>query len=389
MTATQRDRFEHRSPYAIHDEAARGRRFPEPRGAEPLFETDRRRVLHSTAFRRLVQKTQVFVSHEGDHFRTRLTHTLEVASHARRIARRLRVNESLAEAIALAHDLGHPPFGHAGEKALAELMADHGGFEHNVQSFRVVDVLEHPYPAFRGLNLTFEVREGLVKHCTPYDRPEVSSGRDPALRELFDAGPMPPLEGQVANLADVIAYTLHDIEDGLMQTMLDGDALMSCRLWRETAEPILRLWPERPLPALRRPILDALADRLIDDAADATTAAISAAGVAEADAVRRHSSPLAVHSGPMQTQIEELHALLWDRVYRNYRVVRMDAKARRLIRQLFAAYVREPNLMPPRWAGRVGEQGPQRVACDYVAGMTDRFCRHECARLFDPESQEE
>ncbi|MFO0972513.1 MAG: deoxyguanosinetriphosphate triphosphohydrolase [Phycisphaerae bacterium] len=366
--------------WAVPDHVTRGRRHAEPAAEAAPFELDRQRVLHCAAFRRLVGKTQVFVTHEGDHFRTRLTHTLEVAQVARRIARRLGLNEALADAVALAHDLGHPPFGHAGEKALAELMADQGGFEHNVQSLRVVDYLEHPYPTFRGLNLTFELREGLIKHCTPYDKP-TAPPRD--AEELFAAGPLPPLEGQVANLADQIAYTVHDVEDGLMQGLLDEEALAAAALWRESAEPVRREWPRLATPAVRRPILDALAERLVGDAVLETSARLAQAG-ADVD-VRRGPGPLAAFSAEMSARLRELQSLLLRRVYRHHHVVRMDAKARRLIRELFAAYVAEPALLPPRYGERIAEQGAARVACDYIAGMTDRYCRAECARLFDPE----
>lgn len=370
--------------FAVAVDRARGRSHAEPSEADFCFEVDRRRILQSTAFRRLMHKTQVFVTHEGDHFRTRLTHTLEVAAHAQRLAGRLGLNVSLAAATALAHDLGHPPFGHAGEATLAELMADHGGFEHNLQSLRVVDYLEHPYPAFRGLNLCFELRESLVKHCTPYDRPPASRSVDPAVRELLDSGSFPPLEGQVASVADVMAYTLHDLEDGLMEGMVDEPALMVVDLWREAAEPIRSRWPDAPLRAVRRPILDGLASRLIEDVEACTRKRLAAAKVATVDDVRRASQPLVAFSDRTAKRLAELQDLLRRRVYRHHRVVRMDSKARRLVRELFEAYRGEPVLMPPRFAERIDEQGRERVICDYIAGMTDRFCRQECARLFDP-----
>ncbi len=373
------------APYAVHAAMARGRRHSEPPPNDPPFEFDRRRILHSAAFRRLMQKTQVFISHEGDHFRTRLTHTLEVVAHAQRIAGRLRLSAPLAGAVALAHDLGHPPFGHAGEKALAELMTSHGGFEHNVQSLRVVDYLEHPYPAFRGLNLSFELRESLIKHSTPYDRPESAAPADAATRELLDSGPFPPLEGQVANVADQIAYSIHDVEDGLMQSMLSEEALMSCALWREAAEPVRRQHPQAQIAAVRRPILDGLADALAADVVAEGNARIAAAGAKTVDDVRRAAGPLIDFSSAMQTKLSEFQDLLRRAVYRHHHVVRMDAKARRLIRELFAAYIAEPRLLPPRYAERITEQGAPRVICDYIAGMTDRYCRTECARLFDPE----
>lgn len=373
--------------YAVHDDRSLGRPHAETpadlaAGADSPFEIDRRRILHCTAFRRLVHKTQVFVSHEGDHFRTRLTHTLEVTAHAQRLARRLNLNATLAGAVAMAHDLGHPPFGHAGEKALNELMAGRGGFEHNVQSLRVVDYLEHPYPAFRGLNLSFELRESLIKHCTPYDRPDESATSDPTLAALYACGPLPPLEGQVANLADLIAYSLHDLEDGLMQGMLDESLLAESTLWRDAFGRVRAQWPDRPLVGIRRPVLDAIADRLVQDVAEESARRI--AGVKTVDDVRRAGRPLIAFSGDMQERVDALQRILMTHVYRNHRVVRMDAKARRLIRDLFQAYCDEPYLMPQRYVERIAEQGLERVVCDYVAGMTDRFCRQECARLFDP-----
>lgn len=371
--------------YAVNAVASRGRRHAEPPLTDPPFEFDRRRILHSAAFRRLMHKTQVFVSHEGDHFRTRLTHTLEVVAHAQRVAGRLRLSAPLAGAVALAHDLGHPPFGHAGEKALAELMQAHGGFEHNVQSLRVVDYLEHPYPAFRGLNLHFELRESLIKHSTPYDRPESAAPADPVTRELLDSGPLPPLEGQVANVADQIAYTVHDVEDGLMQNMLNEEVLMSCALWREAAEPVRRQHPQSAIAAVRRPILDNLADALAADVVSESNARIVNAAAQSVDDVRRAAGPLVDFSSHMQTKLTDFQALLRRAVYRHHHVVRMDAKARRLIRELFTAYVADPRLLPPRYADRIPEQGAERVICDYIAGMTDRYCRTECARLFDPE----
>jgi dGTPase len=335
------------------------------------------------AFRRLRYKTQVFVTDCGDHFRTRLTHTLEVEVQAQRIARLLCVNDRLAGAIALAHDLGHSPFGHAGESALADLMKDHGGFEHNLQSLRVVDYLEHPYPDFRGLNLSFEVRESLIKHSTRFDHPDRVSP-DPQSKPLLDSGPQAPLEGQVANLADAIAYTLHDIEDGLVEAALSTDVLRSSRIWREAADPIQKRHPEAPLHAIRRPVLDQIARRLHADATEETHRRIAAAGVRSVDDVRAIAAQLVGFSDGIQKDIDELQGILVESVYRNHRVVRMDSKARRLVRELFEAYLAEPRLMPERFTARTTDQGLRRVICDYVAGMTDRFCQEEHRRIFAP-----
>jgi dGTPase len=371
--------------YAVADEASRGRVHADalPAGQSP-FEFDRTRILNCMAFRRLMHKTQVFVTEGGDHFRTRLTHTLEVAAQAQRVARLLRLNVGLAGAIALAHDLGHPPFGHAGEVALAALTEAHGGFEHNLQSLRVVDYLEHPYPAFRGLNLTFELRESLIKHRTRYDKPDSGFALDEHARPLLEAGPMPSLEGQAANLADTIAYTLHDIEDALTECGLTEDALNRCAVWRAAAQGVRKQYPSQPLHAVRRPILDEIAGRLVEDAAAESQRRIAAAQVVDPDAARRHDGTLIAFSREVGAGIEELQTLLTQWVYRNHRVIRMDSKARRLIRELFGAYLAEPDLLPPRFASRVPDQGPHRVTCDYIAGMTDRFCQQEHRRLYGP-----
>jgi len=393
--------------FAVHDSASRGRVHPEDAAfGDSPFDLDRHRITTAAAFRRLMHKTQVFIAGEsGDHFRTRLTHTLEVAAQAERLARLLRVNHRLAEAIALAHDLGHPPFGHAGELALAERMSRHGGFEHNLQSLRVVDYLEHPYPAFRGLNLSFELRESLVKHRTPFDHPDVPGqdkvltcpgGKDEGrqgegdapfgsfLRPLLDTGPQCPLEGQIANLADAIAYTLHDIEDGIGESALNEDILSGSSLWQEAAAPVRAAHPSANLFAVRRPILDRLADMVITDAAAESTRRLTGAAPADVDAVRAQAEDLIALSHEMLTAVSQLQGILLEAVYRNHRVVRMDAKARRLVRDLFDAYVAEPQLMPRRFESRVAEQGVHRVVCDYIAGMTDRFCQQEHQRLFAP-----
>lgn len=374
-------------PCAVTRDNTRGRRHDEsgaPADGCP-FESDRQRILNCMAFRRLMHKTQVFVTDCGDHFRTRLTHTLEVVAQAQRLSRMIGINERLAGAIALAHDLGHAPFGHAGEKALAELMKDHGGFEHNLQSLRVVDYLEHPYPAYRGLNLLFELRESLVKHETRYDKPQPARiAADPATQPLVASGPSAPLEGQVANLADAIAYTLHDVEDGLVEGALSESDLAVCRLWRDAAGQVRRAHPDSPLPAIRRPILDLIARRLVEDAAEESRRRIAAANVKHVDDVRNHAAALVSYSPEMSGEVEQLSAVLLRGLYQNHRVVRMDSKARRLIRELFAAYKAEPRLMPERFASRAAEQGLPRVICDYVAGMTDRYCQEEHRRLFAP-----
>jgi dGTPase len=378
-------------PYAVRADRSVGRKHPEPapsplhRGehgvgdrydeAHDAFALDRHRIVHSAAFRRLQYKTQVFVTHEHDHFRTRLTHTLEVADIARRLACALSVNATLAEAIALAHDLGHPPFGHAGEQALAARMGEHGGFEHNVQSLRIVEYLEHPYPPFRGLNLTHEVREGLAKHETKFDRP--------GWHELID-GTRAPIEAQIASVADRIAYDCHDLEDAIGAKFVDGRELEGVPLWRETSEPTFGQYGHRPLPAVRRPILDALEEALLADIVEETTRRVRAARVQTADDVRAAGEDLVALSGPMAEKLAVLEGFLLTHLYRHHRLIRMDDKARRFIDRLFDAYVQTPGLLEPRFAERIPEQGLHRVVCDYVAGMTDRFCQDEYKRLFEP-----
>ncbi len=363
-------------PYAVTAEHSRGREHPEPLPARvDPFAFDRQRVLHSAAFRRLEYKTQVFVTGEHDHYRTRLTHTLEVSSVARRLCTALQVNVAVGELIALTHDLGHPPFGHAGEVALAGFMRDHGGFEHNAQSLRTIEYLEHPYPMFRGLNLSYEVRESLAKHCTIYDKP--------GCHPLAD-GTGAPIEGQIANLADRVAYDCHDIEDAFEPGLLSEKDLASVDLWCEAAAEPRTRWPDLPLGAVRRPILDALEGLMLDDIVAESRGRIGAAKIESLDDIRACSAPLVAFSVKMESRLGELEAFLRERVYRHPRLIRMDTKAARFIHHLFTAYLAEPRLLPPRFVSRIAEQGAHRVVCDYIAGMTDRFCQDEYKRLFEP-----
>ncbi|MCP4589306.1 MAG: deoxyguanosinetriphosphate triphosphohydrolase [bacterium] len=379
------------APLVVHAVDSHGRRHVEPEIAgdiEPTapprdaFELDRQRVFSSASFRRLKYKTQVFVTTEHDHFRTRLTHTLEVAQVARRLARALGVNEVLAEVIALAHDLGHAPFGHAGEVTLRRMMQGHGGFEHNLQSLRVVDYLEHPYPPFRGLNLTYETREGLAKHATPYDQPDAGASGDPALAELNASGRWPTIEGQIACVADTIAYDTHDLEDAIGATLLTESKLDGVELWHQAAAPVRAAYPDAALPAVRRPILDRLADLLTADVVEASTLRAKTSPAADVDGVRRAPQTIVGFSAPMQTRVEALQAFLKKEVYRHERLMRMDEQAPRFLERLFEAYLNSPDRLPPRFAGRVAEQGVHRVVCDYLAGMTDRFCEEDYKRLF-------
>lgn len=363
-------------PYAVTAANSRGREHAEslPPSIDP-FALDRQRVLHATAFRRLEFKTQVFVSGEHDHFRSRLTHTLEVASIARRLCAALQLNGAVGELIALTHDLGHPPFGHAGESALQALMTNHGGFEHNAQSLRVVEYLEHPYPPFRGLNLSYEVRESLAKHCTLYDRP----GDHP----LAD-GTQAPLEGQIANLADRVAYDCHDLEDATLAGLVEGRDLRDLSLWSEAAQEVRRTYPKSPLAAVRRPILDNLETLLLQDIIRESKRRLARARPRSLDDVRACRSPLIALTEGLEQRLVELEKFLLERVYRHPRLVRMDARARRFVTELFGAYLNQPKLLPPRYAARIAEQGEHRVICDYLAGMTDTFCQNEFKRLFEP-----
>jgi dGTPase len=373
------------APYAADPEHGRGRVFDEaPDSFCDAFALDRRRVAGSAAFRRLEYKTQVFVTLEDDHFRTRLTHTLEVAGISRILARALRVNEALAEVIALAHDLGHPPFGHAGEMALRELMIGHGGFEHNTHSLRVVDYLEHPYPNFRGLNLSYETREGLIKHTTRYDRPAPVDPRDPVLAELLDSGPLPTVEGQIACIADRLAYDGHDLEDAIAAGLIGENDLAGVRLWREVAEAVRTAHPRLVLAAIRRPVLDRLLEALVSDVVAETRRRVEKFRPRIVDDVRAAPESVVALSPEMGERVNELESFLAARVYRHHRLVRMDVKARSFIERLFAAYIDHPNMLPERFFRRIDEQGVHRVVCDYVAGMTDRFCQDDYQRLFEP-----
>lgn len=333
------------------------REHPDPlaAGQSPLV-VDRQRIIHSAAFRRLQHKTQVFLAPQSDHFRTRLTHTLEVAHLARVLAAALQLNADLAEVVALAHDLGHPPFGHAGERALATCLRDHGGFEHNRHSLRIVEWLEHPYPEFRGLNLTHAVRECLAKHHTPYDRPGDHSLQD---------GRPPPPEGVVVDLADRLAFALHDVQDGLYAELLTVETLESLPLWRATYEGPTGTEAWR---GHLRPAIDRLQQRFIEDIVQTSTGAT--------DSPPRLSPELTA-------QLNELEGFLREHVYHSPWLQQADAQACQILSAVFDAYVTHPNELPPRFRLRIAEHGLHRVVTDFVAGMTDRFCLEEHARLAD------
>jgi len=358
---------------AVREGDCGGRKRPEPEHPyRTCFQRDRDRIVHCSAFRRLDFKTQVFVPHEQDHFRTRLTHTLEVAQIARTLGRALRLNEDLIETVALAHDLGHPPFGHGGETALHELMADYGGFEHNRQSLRIVDYLEHPYPRFRGLNLTRVVRECLAKHETRYDAP---------VCEEFAADLLAPLEGQLVDLADGIAYTTADLEDALAAGWVDEDRLSALTLWQRGWQAAEADAPNaRDIHKRIRAVKAALA-AMADDLIAATAANIAAMNIGSADDARRAARRCVAFSEPVAAAVGQMQEFLLGNVYQHPRNQQEDRSAGRMLRKLFDAYVRKPELLPARYRGRIDTDGLHRVACDYIAGMTDRFCRQQHAAL--------
>jgi dGTPase len=381
-----REEFEAReaavlAPFAMRSRESRGRRHPEAEHPFRMaFQRDRDRVIHSTAFRRLEYKTQVFVNHEGDYYRTRLTHTMEAAQVTRTLARALALNEDLAEAIALAHDLGHTPFGHAGERTLDRLMASHGGFDHNAQSLRIVDLLEERYAAFRGLNLSWEVREGIVKHSTRYDRPQVHE---------FDASLAPCLEAQIVDFADEIAYNAHDVDDGLKSGMLDPEHLATVPLWGEAMAEASRRAPRGPVHVVRYQAVRLLIDRLVGDLVESVLGRLQERDIDGIAGVRGVKPRLVEFSPRMTEYNRELKTFLYERLYTHYRVVRMTQKADRIVTGLFNLYMGEPKQLPPHVTRRVVEEGESmpRVIADYVAGMTDRFALQEYKKLFDPEER--
>jgi dGTPase len=364
------------APYAARAELSRGRRHrePPPRNRSE-YQRDRDRIVHSTAFRRLEYKTQVFVNHEGDLFRTRLTHSLEVAQIARSVARCLGLEEDLTEAIALAHDLGHTPFGHTGQDALNACMKPYGGFEHNLQSLRVVDVLEQRYVAFDGLNLTFETREGILKHCSPKNARLLGE-----VGERFIRHRQPSLEAQLANLADEIAYNNHDVDDGLRSGLITLEQLAGIRIFARHMKTVLRAHPRLSGRRLIHETVRRMIDTLVTDLTGASARNIRARAPASVEAVRSEP-PLISFSRPVREESLELKRFLRDNLYRHYRVVRMSMKARRVVSELFQAFISDPRLLPPEFQARARENAPRAIA-DYIAGMTDRYAILEHRRLF-------
>ncbi len=381
--------------FACHPEASRGRRCAEPESpTRSGFQRDRDRIIHAGAFRKLKYKTQVFVYHEGDYYRTRLTHSVEVAQIARSIARSLGLNEDLAEALALAHDLGHTPFGHAGEEALDAAMADFGGFDHNEQTFRILTQLERRYAEFDGLNLTWETLEGTVKHNGPLvgpDRPPV-----PPSIAAYDAETdlaldlYPSAEAQVAALSDDIAYNNHDIDDGLRAGLFDIDDLRGLPLVGPVLEKVTARYPGLERGRLIHETIRRVINHMVNDLLAETGRRLAAADPADAEAVRRHGAPVVAFSDAMRENDRALKAFLFKRMYRHYRVNRMTEKTRRVVAELFRAYREAPSCLPPEWQATIPEDDPKgaaRVVADYIAGMTDRYALEEHRKLFDPQAR--
>ncbi len=360
-------------PCALHEADSGGRTHAEVEHAyRTCYQRDRDRITHCSAFRRLDGKTQVFVPHELDHHRTRLTHTLEVAQVARTAARALRANEDVVEAVALAHDLGHPPFGHAGESALDELMANYGHFEHNSHSLRVVDFLEHPYPDFRGLNLTRMVRCCLAKHATPYDASK--SGE-------FDDGLQAPLEGQIVDLADEIAYTSADVADALVAGWIELDQLMDVELWRACWDKACRAMPTAREVHKQIRSCGIVLSTLLDDALAETQRRIHQLTPRSFGDVQSASGRCTGFSAELTPQLRALQSFLLKHVYHHPLSLEKQGRAKKILADLFSAYLADERLLPPRYRKRIAEQGPHRVICDYLAGMTDHFCMTEHEKI--------
>ncbi|MBK8164176.1 MAG: deoxyguanosinetriphosphate triphosphohydrolase [Gammaproteobacteria bacterium] len=375
------------APYATRAANSRGRRQPEPAPEyRSEYQRDRDRIVHSSAFRRLEYKTQVFVNHEGDMFRTRLTHSIEVAQIGRAVARALQLNEDLTEAIALAHDLGHTPFGHAGQDALNHCMKDFGGFEHNLQTLRVVDELEERYAEFNGLNLTYETREGILKHCSPKNAATMGE-----LGERFLSKQQPSLEAQLANLADEIAYNNHDVDDGLRAGLITVEQLAGIRLFSEQYVRVNAAHPGIGPRRMVHEVVRRMINRQVSDLVETTRRRIAESGVTSLDEVRAQAVPLIGFSTQMAEWNLELKQFLRLQLYRHYRVRRMSSKADRIMKALFGAFMDDIQVLPPEYQQKAGESeraagvaGRARVVADYIAGMTDRYAIGEYERLFDP-----
>src|SRR3989338_6732757 len=374
------------APYAVKARFGKGRKYPEKEHEfRTAFQRDRDRILHSTAFRRLQYKTQVFVNHEGDHYRTRLTHTLEVSQIGRTICRVLGLNEDLIEAISLAHDLGHGPFGHAGERALTQIMKGHGGFEHNLQSLRIVEVLEESYPEFPGLNLSFEVLDGMKKHGEPLSL-RSGAAKSPAAKGGGSRKRKIPvyLEAQLADIADEIAYDSHDVEDALRSGLIEESALEELALWREITSYIRKKYASIDESQKRRLATRLLINRQAQDLISNTQKNIDRCGIRSLSDLGKTSERMVGFSREMTQLKKEWRSFLSERFYNHYRIVRMTEKGVRLIRAIFQVYLERPAQLPPTTVKRAKKEGLYRAICDYIAGMTDRFAQDEYQRLFEP-----
>ena len=365
------------APYAMKSKDSRGRKYlEEEHHYRSVYQRDRDRIIHSTAFRRLEYKTQVFVNHEGDYYRTRLTHTIEVSQIARSIARVLNLNEDLAEAIALAHDLGHTPFGHSGEDALKKLMEGHGGFEHNLHGLRVVDILEKKYPNFPGLNLSWELKESIVKHKSSYNNAAVTME--------YNASEQPLLEAQIVDKADSIAYDNHDLDDSLKAGIITDDDLQIVELWRETQKKVKQKYVIHEHDILIAQTIKTLINIEVTDLIENTMSRIKHEGVKTVKDVRDVPDLIVSFSPALSEQKRKLQEFLFKNVYQHYRVARMADKAKRFLEELFVAFIKNPKQLPIEYQKWVEESGLYQGVCDYIAGMTDRFAQDEYKKLFYP-----
>lgn len=365
------------APFATKSAQSRGREYPEPEAPyRTVFQRDRERVLHTTAFRRLQGKTQVFVVTEGDYYRTRITHTMEVAQIGRTIARALGANEDLVEGICLAHDLGHPPFGHSGERVLDRLMQGHGGFDHNQRSFQIITRLEQRYPDFPGLNLSYEFREGIVKHETEYDLVHAPAEFEPGLRGSIEA--------QIASIADELAYNCHDLDDGLRAGLINLDDARALNWWRRAHSAASLDGAEDFTDVARHRVVRKLIGLMVTDLIHETSGRIERVNPQSVDDVRRQSGVLVAFPESTRALNKELKQFLYDSLYFHPRVIRMMKKAEKVLEDLFNTYIEEPRMLPAGARAWLKDLPLERVVCNYVAGMTDRFALDEHARLFDP-----
>lgn len=381
LTREEQEKWEEEklASYAAKSSRSKGRHYPEKEHPyRTAFQRDRDRVIHCSAFRRLEYKTQVFVYHEGDYYRTRLTHTIEVSQIARSIAKALRLNEDMAEAVALAHDLGHPPFGHSGEHILNTLMKANGGFEHNLQSLRIVKKLEKRYPEYSGLNLTEEVLEGMSKHSTEYDKPQ-TTGEDNNVFSL--------LESQIVDFADGIAYNSHDLDDGITSDLINEEMMSDVRLWRDNFETIGKNNPTADFTVKKYQVIRTIINQLVTDLVLQTLENIKKYNIQKPEDVRNSSAAIVSFSPEIEEKNSELKKFLYKNLYKHHRVVRMELKAEKIIKELFGTYLKRHVVLPPKVQQEMEKEAKERVICDHIAGMTDRFAMDEYKKLFDPYSR--